>query len=45
MDKEVVAHIHNGILVIKKNTFEPILMRRLKPESTIQSELNQKEIH
>ena len=27
MDKEVVVHIHNGILVIKGNAFESVIMR------------------
>ena len=27
MDIEVVVYIHNGILVIKRNTFESVLMR------------------
>ena len=26
MDKENVVHIHNGILVIKRNAFESVLM-------------------
>ena len=42
MDKEVV--VHNGILLaIKKNTFESVLMRWMKPEPIIQSEISQKE--
>ena len=45
MDKEVVVHIHNGILVIKMNTFESVLMRWLKLEPIIQSEVSQKEKH
>ena len=45
MDKEVVVHIHNGVLVIKKNTFESVLMRWVKLEPIIQSEVSQKEKH
>ena len=43
MDKEVVVHIHNGILAIKRNTFESVLMRWMNPEPTIQSEVSQNE--
>ena len=35
MDKEAVVHIHNGILVIKKNAFESVLMRWMKLEPII----------
>ena len=42
MDKEVV-HIHNGILAIKKNTFESVVMRWMNLEPVIQSEVSQKE--
>ena len=54
MDKEVVVHIHNGILLlninylilnIKKNTFESVLMRWMKLEPVIKSEVSQKEKH
>ena len=45
MDKEFVVHIHNGILVIKKNAFESVLMRWMKLEPIIQSEVSQKEKH
>ena len=48
MDKKAVVHIHNGVLyysAIKKNTFESVLMRWVKPESIIQSEVSQKEKH
>ena len=39
MDKEVVIHIHNGILLShKRNTFESILMRWMNLESIIQSD-------
>ena len=42
MDKKVVVHIHNRISLYykKKNTFESILMRLMKP-----SEVSQKEKH
>ena len=40
-----VVHIHNGVLAIKKNTFEPVLMRWMKLEPIIQSEVSQKEKH
>ena len=44
MDKEVLVHIHNGILLaIKRNTFELVLMRWMNPEPIIQSEVSQKE--
>ena len=48
MDKEVVVHIHSGILLSyfkKKNTFELVLMRWMKLEPIIQSEVSQKEKH
>ena len=54
MDKKVVVHIHNGILLlninyltlnIKKNTFKTVLMRWIKLQPIIQSEVSQKEIH
>ena len=42
-----MVHIHNGILLSykKKNTFESVLMRWMKPEPIIQSEGSQKEKH
>ena len=43
MDKKAVVHIHNG--TIKKNTFELVLMRWMKLEPIIQSEVSQKEKH
>ena len=43
MDTEIVVHIYNGILAIKKNTFESVLMRWVNLEHIIQSELSQKE--
>ena len=47
MDKEAVVHIHNGILLSyeKKNAFESVLMRWMKLELIIQSEVSQKEKH
>ena len=35
--------IYNGILVIKKNVFESVLMRWMNLESIIHSEVSQKE--
>ena len=44
MDKKTVVSIHNGILFnYLKNTFESVLMRWMKLEPIIQSELSQKE--
>ena len=43
MDKEVVVHVHNGILAIKRNTFESVLMKWMNLEPIIQSEVSQKE--
>ena len=45
MDKKAVVHIHNGILAIKKNAFESVLMRWMRLEPIIQSEVSQKEKH
>ena len=45
MDKKAVVHIYNGILAIKKNTFESALMRWMKLEPIIQSEVSQREKH
>ena len=42
MDKEVVVHIHNGILAIKRNNFESVLMRCMNLEPITQSEASQK---
>ena len=43
MDKKAVVHIHNGILLaIKKNSFESVLVRWMKLEPIIQSEVSQK---
>ena len=39
-----MVHIHNGILLgTKKNAFESVLMRWMKLEPIIQSEVSQKE--
>ena len=38
-----MVHIHNEILVIKKNVFESVLMRWMNLESIIHSEVSQKE--
>ena len=44
MDKEVVVHIHNGILLShKRNAFESVPMRWMNLESIIQSKSRQKE--
>ena len=43
MDKEIWTHIYNGILVIKMNAFELVLMRWMNLEPTLQSEVSQKE--
>ena len=44
MDKEVVyIYTMEYYSTIKKNTFESILMRRMKLEPIIQSEVSQKE--
>ena len=45
MDKEAVVHIYTieYYSAIKKNSFESVLMRWMKLESIIQSEVNQKD--
>ena len=43
MDKEVLVHIHNGVLAIKRNAFESVLMRWMNLEPIIQSKVSQKE--
>ena len=47
LDKKAVVHIHNGILLSykKKNASESGLMRWMKLEPIIQSEVSQKEKH
>ena len=44
MDKEVMVHVHNGILLSYRNdAFESVLMREMSLEPIIQSEVSQKE--
>ena len=43
MNKDAVVHVHNGILAIKRNTFESVLMRWMNLEPIIQIEGSQKE--
>ena len=44
MDKEVVVHIHNGILLShKRDTFESVLVRWMNLEPIIQSKMSQKD--
>ena len=38
-----MVHIHSGILVIKRNAFESVLMRWMNLEPVKQSEVSQKE--
>ena len=47
MDKKVLVHIHNGILLSfkKKHTYESVLMRWMKLEPIAQKEVSQKEKH
>ena len=47
MDKEAVVHIYHGILqtAIKKNSSESVLMKWMKLEPIIQSEVSQKDKH
>ena len=46
MDKEVVLHVHNGILLnYKKECIWSVLMRWMKLEPIKQSEISQKEKH
>ena len=46
MDKKAVVHIHNEYYsAIKKNAFESFLMRWMKLEPIIQSEVSQREKH
>ena len=46
MDKKAVVHIHNGIFLShKKNVFKSVLMRWMKPEPIIESEVSQKVKH
>ena len=44
MDKQVVEHTQNGVLLShKRNTFESVLMRWMNLEPITQSEVSQKE--
>ena len=43
MDKEVVVQIYSGILAIKTNGTESVVVRWMDLESVIQSEISQKE--
>ena len=45
MRKEVVVHIHNGMLLSgkKRNEYESVRLRWMNLEHVIQSEVNQKE--
>ena len=43
MDKEVVVHIHHGILLSHRKEFESVLMRWKNLEPIMQSEVSQKE--
>ena len=47
MDKKAVVHIYimEYYSAIKKNTFESVLMKWMKLEPIIQSEVSQKEKH
>ena len=45
MDKKALVHIHSGVLATKKNIFELVLMRWMKLEPIIPSEVSQKEKH
>ena len=47
MDKEVIVHIQNGILLTyrKKERIESVLMRWMKLQPIMQSEVSQKEKH
>ena len=38
-----VGHIYNGVLVIKRNEFESVLVRWVNLEPVIQNEVSQKE--
>ena len=38
-----MVYIHNGLLVIKRNAFESVLMKWMNLEPIIQSEVSQEE--
>ena len=42
MVKKAVAHKHNGVLAIKKNIFESVLMRWMNLEPLRQSEVRKR---
>ena len=42
MDKEVMVYIHNGILIVKRNTSESVLMRWMNLEPIILYELRKR---
>ena len=43
MDKEIVVHIYNGILAIKRNEIVSFVEMWMDLETVIQSEVSQKE--
>ena len=43
MDKQDVAHIYNGMLAIKRNEIELIVVKWMDLETVIHSEVSQKE--
>ena len=43
MDKEIVVHMYSGMLAIKRNVFESVLMQWINLEPLMQSEVIQKE--
>ena len=45
MDKKTVVHTMEYYSAIKKNAFESVLMRWMKLDPIIQSEVRQKETH
>ena len=46
MDKEVVAYIHNGILLNhKKSAFESVLMRWMNLEPIVQSKVRKRKVN
>ena len=45
MDKEAVVHIHNGISLSYKKEHKSVLIRWMKLEPIMQSEVSQKEKH
>ena len=43
MDKEFVVYLYNGILVIKRNEFESVVVRWMNLQPVIQTEVRKKE--